>query len=152
VGVLDASGAFVDLAPRGVTGRTAFRGFDVRQVPFPEGPADLVLARLVLAHLLQTVAVDLGWAGQVRPSGLLLSDGIERIETTQPSFAAYLRLTTARVATTGAGPHAGPLLGPLRRAPGLAGVWARPLDHQVATCDAAAMFVTNLAAWGADGR
>lgn len=145
---LDASAAFVDRARDGAPSGVEFLGFDVREVPFPEGPADLVFARLLLAHLPAPVALARRWATQLRPGGVLLLDEVERIETSQPTFAAYLRLAAARVAASGAVMCVGPLLRPLAGESGIGSVSMRTREHPVASRDAAAMFAMNLAAWG----
>lgn len=67
-----------------------FRPHDVTQVPFPVGPAEVVFARYLLAHLPDPVAVRDRWLTQVAPGGRLLVEEIDHIETSIGTFARYL--------------------------------------------------------------
>ncbi len=67
-----------------------FLPHDVTVTPFPTGPADLVFARYLLAHLPDPVAVRDRWLTQVRPGGRLLLEEIDRIDTSIGTFARYL--------------------------------------------------------------
>ena len=72
------------------------------RLPFPAGAAELIYARLVLAHVLDPAVVAESWATQLTPAGALVIDEIERIETTNQVLRAHLDLATGQVATTGA--------------------------------------------------
>ena len=67
-----------------------FLPHDITVTPFPTGPADLVFARYLLAHLPEPVAVRDRWLTQVRPGGRLLVEEIDHIDTSIGTFARYL--------------------------------------------------------------
>ena len=133
-----------DGAPKGVR----FVTWDVAELPFPTGPADLVYARLLLAHLEDPVAVALSWVTQLNVGGLLVVDELEWIATDYPVLQAHLHLAASLVATTGAQMCAGPLLAGLGDVPGLRQHLRRVVELPVPTTDAAAMFEMSLDAWG----
>jgi len=145
---LDESASHVARAADAAAGPVGFRTWDVRELPFPEGPADLIYCRLLLAHLPDPVAAAAGWATQLTAGGLLVVDEIEWIETSNPVLEAHLRLVTALVATTGAVMCAGPLLGGLASTPGLSQRLRQVTELPVPTARAATMFSMNLAASG----
>ena len=88
---LDRSGLFLERAADGAPAGVSFRPHDVREVPFPDGPADLIYCRLLLAHLVDPPGVVARWTTQLTPGGLVLLDELEAIETADPVFDAYLR-------------------------------------------------------------
>jgi DNA/RNA-binding domain of Phe-tRNA-synthetase-like protein/SAM-dependent methyltransferase len=145
---LDESASHVDRARKSASGPVEFAQWDVRQVPFPAGPADLIYCRLLLAHLPDPVAAATAWASQLTAGGLLVVDEIEWIDVSNPVLRAHLDLVTALIATTGAVMCAGPLLAGLGQAAGLAPRLRRVTRLPVATARAATMFAMNLAAWG----
>jgi len=143
----------------GSTGEVEFVRHDVRRTPFPTQArgADIVYARLLLAHLVDVTTALGGWMTQLAPGGVLLLDEIESIDTDQPVLASYLgharRLLTARGTTL----HAGRLLNTALH--DLAAHQATPpvevefnateqLSPSVAA--AAAMFGMNLDVWRVD--
>ena len=67
-----------------------FLPHDVTVLPFPTGPADVVFARYLLAHLPDPVTVRDGWLTEVRPGGRLLIEEIDHIDTAIDTFARYL--------------------------------------------------------------
>ncbi|OHV40067.1 osmotically inducible protein OsmC [Pseudofrankia sp. EUN1h] len=179
---LDASGAFLAVAgsthvddqagqagQAGVEGGTGggtgeageieFVRHDVRRVPFPAQArgADVVYARLLLAHLADvTTAVD-GWITQLAPHGVLLLDEIESINTDQPVLAAYLDHARRLLAARGTTLHTGRLLNTALH--DLAARQSTP-DFEVEynaterlsppVAAAAAMFAMNLGVWRVD--
>jgi DNA/RNA-binding domain of Phe-tRNA-synthetase-like protein/SAM-dependent methyltransferase len=152
---LDGSGTHVERARATVPGLTAgaveFGRWDVRELPFPAGPADLIYCRLLLAHLPEPAATAASWASQLTRDGLLVLDEIEWIRADDPVLRAHLRLAEAMVASGGARMSAGPLLGGLAGAAGGAGLrrrLAKVAELPVPTARAATMFSMNLTAWG----
>jgi trans-aconitate 2-methyltransferase len=127
---------------------TRFVLWNVTEVPFPAGPADLIYARLLLAHLPDPVAAVRAWSGQLNQGGLVVLDEIEWIVTTDPVLRAHLDLVTARVATTGAQMCAGPVLAGVGDLPGLVRRVGQIVEIPVSTARAATMFAMNLAGWG----
>ncbi|MGZ4717738.1 MAG: class I SAM-dependent methyltransferase [Acidimicrobiales bacterium] len=69
-----------------------FLPHDVTITPFPTGPADLVFARYLLAHLADPVARRDRWLTQVRPGGRLLVEEIDHIDASIGTFAHYLEV------------------------------------------------------------
>jgi SAM-dependent methyltransferase len=152
---LDGSGTHVERARATVPGLTAgaveFGRWDVRELPFPAGPAELIYCRLLLAHLSDPAATAASWATQLTRDGLLVLDEIEWIRADDPVLRAHLRLAEAMVASGGARMSAGPLLGGLAGAAGGAGLrrrLAKVAELPVPTARAATMFSMNLIAWG----
>ena len=145
---LERSAAHLTRARAGAPKGVRFVTWDVAELPFPAGPADLVYARLLLAHLEDPVAVASSWTTQLNLGGLLVVDELEWIATDHPVLQAHLRLASSLVATTGAQMCAGPVLAGLGDVPGLECRLRRVVELPVATVDAAAMFELSLQAWG----
>ena len=141
---LDASERFIDRA-RSTHGAAdpslTFAVHDATRVPLPGGPADVVHARLLLAHLPDPPALVERWRSALQPGGALLRDEVAAIDPPPGVLRDYLALATALVAAGGADMYAGRLLEPL----GGEAV-AHPVDAPVA----ARMFGMNLVAWGDD--
>ena len=87
---LDRSEAFVDAARRDGPEGVSFAVHDVTRVPFPTGPADVVYARLLLAHLADVEEVVRRWSTLLTIGGSLLADDLEELDAPEPSFRAYL--------------------------------------------------------------
>jgi SAM-dependent methyltransferase len=128
--------------------RIDFVAWDVTQLPFPVGPADLIYCRLLLAHLTDPVAVAQSWTTQLNDGGLLVVDEIEWITTEHPVLQAHLRLVMSLVATTGAQMCAGPALADLNDRPGLRRRSMQVAELPVPTASAATMFALSLDSWG----
>jgi trans-aconitate 2-methyltransferase len=141
---LDASSRFVDLA-RATHGAAdpslTFAVHDATVVPLPGGPADVVHARLLLAHLPEPLAVVERWRSALRPGGVLLLDEVAAIAPPAGVLRDYLDLVTAQVAAGGADMYAGRLLAPLG---------GEDVCHPVDATVAARMFGLNLVSWGDD--
>ena len=149
---LDGSATHIERARAGASGPVEFGRWDVRELPFPAGPADLIYGRLLLAHLPDPAATAASWATQLTEGGLLVLDEIEWIEASDPVLQAHLRLAGAMVATSGAGcARARCWAGSRPGAAGLRPRLARVTELPVPTARAATMFAMNLAAW-ATGR
>ena len=149
---LDASPAFVARASARAPAGVSYAVHDVRSVTFPVGPVDIVLARLLLAHLRDPVGTALSWSTQLRVGGLMVLDEIEFIHTGHPVLARYEELAVAVVAARGGPMYAGPELA----TPGaLEGEGRRVRACElvrlpVATAQAAAMYSLNLPTWRED--
>ncbi|WP_238428624.1 OsmC family protein [Frankia nepalensis] len=144
-----------------VEGAVEFVRHDVRRVPFPAAArgADVLYARLLLAHLADVTTAIGGWLTQLAPDGVLLLDEIESIDTDQPILSTYLDHARHLLAARGTTLHAGRLLNTALH--DLAAHRAMPtfeveynaterLSPPVPT--AAAMFGMNLAVWRSDPR
>jgi SAM-dependent methyltransferase len=140
---LDASEAFVRLAAATAEPGVAFRVHDVTQLPFPGGAADLIHARLLLAHLPEPEAQAARWRSQLRPGGRLLLDEVESIRTGQPVLLRYLDLVTHLLASRGLELYVGARLEAATRGAGRSHCALR--EHALTVARAAEMFVANLA-------
>ena len=87
---LDRSEAFVATAGRDRPDGVSFAVHDVTKVPFATGPADVVYARLLLAHLADVGRVVRRWSTMLTIGGSLLVDDLEELDAPEPSFRAYL--------------------------------------------------------------
>jgi trans-aconitate 2-methyltransferase len=147
---IDSSGYFLAMARRTAGTGIDFARHDVRSVPFPVGPADVIYSRLLLAHLPEPAALVDRWVTQLRPGGILALDEVEYIRTTNEVLARYVQMVVALVAAHGAAMYAGPILGAMTGGDG----WSVPASdvvaHQVPSADAAAMFALNLPTWAGD--
>jgi SAM-dependent methyltransferase len=103
---LDQSVAFVETARRAYP-ELEFAVTDVASTPFPTGPADVVYARLVLAHLADPIAALRRWEAQVRPGGILLLDEVAFIHTDDPALGWYESVVVGLVSSRGADMYAG---------------------------------------------
>jgi trans-aconitate 2-methyltransferase len=106
---LDSSHAFL-AAARQASPTLAFAEHDVTATPFPTGRADVVLCRLLLAHLRGPVDVLERWSAELRPRGRILVEEVERIDTDDAVFARYLDAVRDLLARRGAQLEVGPLL------------------------------------------
>jgi trans-aconitate 2-methyltransferase len=137
---LDLSADFVARAAREAPPGVAFAVHDVAGRPFPEGPPDLVYARLLVAHLVDPEAAIAAWAAQLAPDGALLVEDTDAIATAHPVLAEYLARVAERLDARGHRLYPGPLLGALADSSRLATV-SPPAGR------AAAMFRLNLDSW-----
>jgi len=141
---LDRSEHFVDLARRRHgSDHIGFAVHDVTAVPLPGAPADVVHARLLLAHLPDPRGLVDRWRSQLRPAGLLVLDEIESMTTPPGPLRRYEDLVVALVAAEGGAMCAGPLL---------ADLGGRCPEIDVDAARAARMYGMNLATWRHEAR
>jgi trans-aconitate 2-methyltransferase len=145
---LDVSPRFLAVARAEHPG-LEFVEHDVTAVPFPTPPPDTLSCRFLLSHLAGLDAVLEGWAGELRPGGLLLVEEVEWIGTGEPTFGRYLEVVRGLLAARGHRLEVGPALAEARPS-GL-----RTLSSTVAILApdpqrVASAFLLNLRAWGDD--
>jgi trans-aconitate 2-methyltransferase len=75
---IDASDAFVADARARLPG-VRFEMGDVSTLPLPGAPADIIYARLLLAHMAHPEAVARRWLSQLAPGGRLLIEDLEGV-------------------------------------------------------------------------
>lgn len=92
---LDNSENFIAHARTTVSRGVSFLLHDITTAPFPEAPFDLIFSRLVLTHLRDPEAAISLWTDQLGPSGLLLIEQVERIDTNIPALVTYLDIQQA---------------------------------------------------------
>ncbi|MCU1375980.1 MAG: OsmC family protein, partial [Actinomycetia bacterium] len=136
---LDASPAHVERARRRVP-RASFAVHDVT-APLPVRGADLLYARLVLAHLPDPLTVVAGWRRQVGPEGIVVIEDLEAIEAPAGVLRDYDALSATVVGAGGGPMYAGRELAPLG---------GRLVDVTVDAAVAARIYRVNVAAWRAD--
>jgi SAM-dependent methyltransferase len=141
---LDGSERYVETA-RATTDHPAvsYACHDVTQVPLPAAPADVIYARLLLAHLPDPLAMAEQWRGQLAAGGVLVLEEVEAIDPPAGVLEDYEDLVVKVVAARGGGMYAGPRL---------AGLGGTCIDLDVDTALAARMFGLNLATWSDDAR
>ena len=88
---LDRSDAFIATASANQTPGVSFAAHDVTTTPFPVGPADLVFARLLLAHLASPAALVGAWLSTLAIGARLLLDEVESVDTENLVMQTYLR-------------------------------------------------------------
>lgn len=143
---LDRSSAFAHrarvTAPLGV----AFVAADVAAPALPTGPAGLIYARLLLAHLADPRALVRRWSTQLTIGGRILIDDLETIDTREGVFRAYLddvALTVVRA--QGGVLFVGPVLHTARDPSGLARVHDEVATFTAPAAETARVFGMNLA-------
>jgi trans-aconitate 2-methyltransferase len=87
---LDRSDAFVVEARRDQPDGVSFVVHDVTAIPFPTDPADVIYARLLLAHLADVEGTVSRWSTMLTIGGLLLVDDLEELDAPEPAFREYL--------------------------------------------------------------
>ena len=144
---LDNSEHFIGLAEKTATDKVSFRLHDVRVVPFPVGPCDLIYGRFLLTHLREPEVLISKWVAQLCPRGRLLVEEVEAIDTQVPAFAQYIGIVEAMLVHGGFELYVGPKLD------------ATPIPHGGALClnrvarvpvtnnAAAKMFSMNIQTW-----
>ncbi|MEO8424638.1 MAG: class I SAM-dependent methyltransferase [Actinomycetota bacterium] len=141
---LDRSGPFLARARHGASPHVEFVEHDVFVTPFPLGPADVIFARLLLAHLPDRSGVVARWTTQLAPGGVLLLDEIEELRTDEPAFAEYLPIAIEVVGRSGGRLLAGPELGAMTEPPGTQRIWDEVVTLDATAAQVAPIFGLNL--------
>lgn len=98
---IDASEPFIASArSRLPAGR--FQTHDVTELPLPGAPADVIYARLLLAHLAEPEAIVQGWLSQLTPGGRLLIEDLDGVVNPVGPLHDYEDLS-ARIVRSGGG-------------------------------------------------
>jgi len=147
---MDFSEAFVDKARGQDIPNATWCRHDVTVAPFPTRAADLVYARLVLAHLPDPARVVDLWVRQVRPGGRLLIEDTEWIEAGHSTLLDYEEMAGALVANHGGDLYVGGLLRQLEPGPVARREVNRLYCHGVSVPVAAGLFAMNFATWRTD--
>jgi SAM-dependent methyltransferase len=149
---LDRSPAFVAEARQRLARRSGveFHEHDVTVVPFPVTGADVIYARLVLAHLPDVLGTVRLWSTQLGSRGRLVLDEVERIDTDNEVFDDYLHVVTGMIASRGADMYAGRRLDRVTPPPDMVVERNVVCDLAVPTAAVAEMFGLNLSVWSAD--
>ena len=144
---LDASPHFIELARTTTNDRVSFALHDVCAMPFPSAPADAIFCRFLLTHLRDPVNVVAKWATQLSRDGIIMIEETDSILTRHPTFARYLGIVEAMLASQSNALYAGPIVATLGAATGLMAMRNQMRRLKVINADAARMFVMNMQAW-----
>ena len=123
---------------------------DITVVPLPTGPADVLYARYVLAHLPEPRSVLVSWLGQLRVGGHLLVEEDERIIAEHPVLKHYEELSFTLVDHYGGNLYVGVELARIGAPVGFERSVSRLVDHPVPSPRAARLFAMNFAVWRHD--
>ena len=142
---IDRSEAFAQRARRCAPG-LRFVAADVAGSTLPIARADLVFARLLLAHLPDPASVVSRWSTILTIGGRVLIDDLESIETDDDVFRSYLdEVALAVIRAQGGALFVGPDLQTAPDPAGLARVHDAVVAFTPAATDTAQVFAMNLA-------
>ena len=105
---LERSEAHLARAASSALEGTRFVAWDVTELPFPAGRADLIYARLLLAHLKDPRDVALSWTTQLREGGLLVVDARLSSPSFRPISTLRLRSPTSPLPCRSSAAHRQP--------------------------------------------
>jgi len=109
---VDTSTEFLHIA-RAAVPNARFETGDVTTSPLPGAPADLIYARLVLAHLPDPGATAEAWRASLRRGGSVLIEDLEEIDSPAGPLRDYDDLAAAVVRAGGGLMYVGPVLAAL---------------------------------------
>lgn len=144
---IDASPAFLDRARSVGPPAANWYRHDVTSTPLPSGPADVLYARLLLAHLARPEDTVLGWLHQLRPGGYLVVEEDEFVSADVPTLTAYEELSASLVAHRGGDLYVGRRLKQLEVSEEYQRIVDRVYRHHVPVPVAAELFGMNFAVW-----
>jgi trans-aconitate 2-methyltransferase len=134
---IDSSSDFVEMARARVPG-AGFETHDVTSMPLPHAPADIIYARLLLAHLGDPVGTVESWRSQLAPGGVLLIEDLEGIDAPGGPLRTYDEISSTVVRQAGGPMYAGALLAPLG---------GRCIPVTVSASTAARIYLFNVRRW-----
>jgi len=137
---IDSSPEFLQAARQRLP-HVRFKTHDVTTNPLPGAPAELIYARLLLAHVPDPVAVAKGWLSQLRPGGCLLIEDLEGVIDPPGPLQRYEEVSRQIVRSGGGTMDAGALLADL-------GGETRPVTVPGAL--AAEIYLSNVRRWRSD--
>lgn len=137
---LDASAQFLEEARTNVPA-ARFETCDVSRPSLPGAPADVVYARLVLAHLPDPPEVAARWTAALTPRGVLLIEDLEAIDAPPGPLRTYDDISADVVRLGGGVMYAGA---------DLARLGGRCTDVTVPAALAASIYLFNVRRWLAD--
>ena len=109
---IDSSDTFVAAARARLPG-VRFEMHDVTDLPLPGAPADLIYARLLLAHVAEPEAIAQRWRGQLAPGGRLLIEDLEGVINPPGPLHDYEQVSASIVRSGGGLMYAGAALADL---------------------------------------
>ena len=145
---IDDSEAFLQHARRTAPKGVEHLRHDVRALPFPAPPADVVLARFLLAHLPEPAQQAAQWTTLLSDDGVLLLEDTEHMESTNPVCARYLELVQVTLAAEGRQLFAGRALVTLEAGDDWVVRHSGAVTVRHAARRYAVLFAPNLRQWG----
>lgn len=109
---IDSSDSFVAAARARLPG-FRFETHDVSNPPLPGAPADLIYARLLLAHIAEPEAITQSWLSQLAPGGRLLIEDLEGVTNPPGPLRDYENISVNIVRSGGGLMYAGASLADL---------------------------------------
>lgn len=149
---LDNSVSFLELARESATENVRFQRHDVRTVPFPEAPADLIYCRFLLTHLSEPVESLNLWTTQLTEGGVLLIDEVEQVETSHPVLLRYQAAVNALLSGEGQRLEIGSVLDAADMPAGVHRMSSHVVVVAPAPTEVGQMFHANLRSWRSDPR
>ena len=137
---IDASASYVDRARHRLP-TAEFVVHDASATPLPGSPADVLYARLLLAHLPDPAGTAVRWRGELQPDGVLLIEDLEDIDSPPGPLRDYDEIAAAIVRSGGGPMYAGRLL---------AGLGGSCVEVGVPMRVAAAIYLFNVDRWLAE--
>ncbi len=147
---IDRSQDFLTLARAAAVPGTHFLAHDVTEAPLPFAEVDLLFCHLLLTHLPDAASAIRIWLAALAPTGRLLIDEVERIETPDPGLREYLAIVAALVASRGGELYIGAKLEAMPVPQGFARLPSEIVSVPVTRRDAASLFLMNLRTWRGD--
>jgi SAM-dependent methyltransferase len=124
---------------------------DVTVDPLPVDPADVVHARFLLTHLAAPGRAVRGWAGVLRPGGVMVLLEVARLVSRDPVLGRYYEMVAELQAHHGQALDVGQRLAEIGDGSGLTVLHDRIRSWNPPTTAMAALHVFNLRTWR-DGR
>lgn len=148
---VERSAEFAALARADVPAGVEIVEADVTDLHLPVEPADVVHARFLLTHLSAPARAVRGWAGLLRPGGVLVLLEVSRLVSREPALGRYYELVAELQEHHGQALDVGLRLGEITASSGLTTV-----HHAVRTWNPpvramAALHTLNLRTWREDG-
>jgi len=109
---LDASDTFIAIA-RSRVPAARFETHDVTEVPLPGAPANVIYARLLLAHLAEPEVIVQRWRSQLAPGGRLLIEDLDGVINPTGPLHDYEEISAGIVRSGGGLMYAGGALSDL---------------------------------------
>ena len=109
---IDSSDAFISAA-RVRLPEVRFETHDVSRLPLPGAPADLIYARLLLAHVAEPESIARSWVSQLTPGGRLLIEDLEGVINPPGPLRDYEKVSANIVRSGGGLMYAGAALADL---------------------------------------
>jgi trans-aconitate 2-methyltransferase len=147
---IDASSAFLECARTLGPSSARWHRHDVTSVPLPSGPADLLYARLLLAHLPRPEMTVLAWLAELRPGGYLVLEEDQFIDSNHQTLSDYDELSASLVACRGGDLYVGRRLTNLEVPRDYRRIVDRVYRHHVPIPVAAELFSMNFVVWRHD--